>query len=105
MNTATPAPRHGHDFPPQNNWWGGRPRPRPAPWPASGGRVRRSQSRHSRRLPLLLFVLLPTLALHAEIIDRIAASVGNRYLIEDDFDVLDSFTSLMEFMQHGLAAE
>jgi len=34
----------------------------------------------------------------------IAASVGNRYLIEDDFDVLDSFTSLMEFMQHGLAA-
>ena len=35
----------------------------------------------------------------------IAASVGNRYLIEDDFDVLDSFTGLMEFMQHGLAAE
>ena len=34
----------------------------------------------------------------------IAASMGNRYLIEDDFDVLHSFTSLMEFMQHGLAA-
>ena len=34
----------------------------------------------------------------------IAASVGNRYLIEDDFDVLHSFTSLMEFIQYGLAA-
>jgi len=35
----------------------------------------------------------------------IAGAVGNRYLIEDDFDVLNFFTSLMEFMQHGLAAE
>jgi len=34
----------------------------------------------------------------------IAGSVGNRYLIEDDFDVLSFFTSLMDFMQHGLAA-
>ena len=35
----------------------------------------------------------------------IAGAVGNRYLIEDDFDVLNFFTSLMEFIQHGLAAE
>ncbi|MHB8895675.1 MAG: TetR family transcriptional regulator [Candidatus Geothermincolia bacterium] len=33
----------------------------------------------------------------------IAGAVGNRYLTEDDFDVLHFFTSLMDFMQHGLA--
>lgn len=33
----------------------------------------------------------------------IAGSVGNRYLIEEDFDVLVFFTGLMEFLQHGLA--
>jgi AcrR family transcriptional regulator len=32
----------------------------------------------------------------------IAGAVGNRYLIEDDFDVLHFFTNLMDFMQHGL---
>lgn len=32
----------------------------------------------------------------------IAGAVGNRYLTEDDFDVLHFFTSLMDFMQHGL---
>jgi len=35
----------------------------------------------------------------------IAGSVGNRYLIEDDFDVLHFFASLMEFMQYGLSLE
>jgi AcrR family transcriptional regulator len=34
----------------------------------------------------------------------IAGAVGNRYLVEEDFDVLSFFTSLMDFMQHGLAA-
>jgi AcrR family transcriptional regulator/predicted DNA-binding transcriptional regulator AlpA len=33
----------------------------------------------------------------------IAEIVGNLYLIEDDFDVLHFFVSLMDFMQHGLA--
>lgn len=35
----------------------------------------------------------------------IAGAVGNRYLTEDDFDVLHFFTSLMDFMQHGLSQE
>ncbi len=33
----------------------------------------------------------------------IAGAVGNRYLVEEGFDVLEFFTSLMDFMQHGLA--
>jgi AcrR family transcriptional regulator len=33
----------------------------------------------------------------------IATSVGNRYLIEEGFDVLEFLASLMDFMQHGLA--
>jgi AcrR family transcriptional regulator len=33
----------------------------------------------------------------------VAGAVGNRYITEDDFDVLHFFTSLMDFMQHGLA--
>ncbi len=35
----------------------------------------------------------------------IAGAVGNRYLTEDDFDVLHFFTNLMDFMQHGLSVE
>jgi AcrR family transcriptional regulator len=35
----------------------------------------------------------------------IAGAVGNRYMVEDEFDVLSFFTSLMDFMQHGLAAD
>lgn len=35
----------------------------------------------------------------------IAGAVGNRYLTEDDFDVLHFFTNLMDFMQHGLEEE
>jgi AcrR family transcriptional regulator len=35
----------------------------------------------------------------------IAGAVGNRYLTEDDFDVLHFFTSLMDFMQRGLAQQ
>jgi AcrR family transcriptional regulator/predicted DNA-binding transcriptional regulator AlpA len=33
----------------------------------------------------------------------IAEIVGNLYLIEEEFDVLQFFVSLMDFMQHGLA--
>ena len=33
----------------------------------------------------------------------VAEVVGNRYLIEEDFDVLQFFLGLMDFMQHGLA--
>lgn len=33
----------------------------------------------------------------------IAGAVGNRYLVEEGFDVLEFFTSLMDFMEHGLA--
>ncbi len=33
----------------------------------------------------------------------IAEIVGNLYLIDEDFDVLHFFVSLMDFMQHGLA--
>lgn len=35
----------------------------------------------------------------------IAGAVGNRYLTEDDFDVLHFFTNLMDFMQYGLSVE
>lgn len=35
----------------------------------------------------------------------IAQVVGNRYLIEKDFDVLEFFMSLMDFIQHGVAAD
>jgi len=31
--------------------------------------------------------------------------VGNRYLLEEDFDVLQFFVSLMDFMQHGLSSD
>lgn len=34
----------------------------------------------------------------------VAEAVGNRYLFEEDFDVLQFFMNLMDFMQHGLAA-
>jgi AcrR family transcriptional regulator/predicted DNA-binding transcriptional regulator AlpA len=34
----------------------------------------------------------------------IAEIVGNLYLIEEEFDVLQFFVSLMDFMQHGLSA-
>ncbi len=35
----------------------------------------------------------------------IAEVVGNRYVIEEDFDVLAFFVNLMDFLQHGLYAE
>ena len=35
----------------------------------------------------------------------IAEVVGNRYVIEEDFDVLSFFVNLMDFLQHGLYAE
>lgn len=33
----------------------------------------------------------------------IAEVVGNRYLLEEDFDVIEFFVNLMDFMQHGLS--
>lgn len=35
----------------------------------------------------------------------IAGAVGNRYLVEEDFDVPSFFTSLLDFMQFGLATD
>lgn len=35
----------------------------------------------------------------------IAEVVGNRYVVEEDFDVLSFFINLMDFLQHGLYAE
>ena len=35
----------------------------------------------------------------------IAGVVVNRYVIEEDFDVLSFFVNLMDFLQHGLYAE
>lgn len=35
----------------------------------------------------------------------IAEVVGNRYVLEEDFDVLSFFVNLMDFLQHGLYAE
>lgn len=35
----------------------------------------------------------------------IAEIVGNRYLLEEDFDVIEFFMNLMDFMQHGLSPE
>jgi AcrR family transcriptional regulator len=35
----------------------------------------------------------------------IAEVVGNRYVIEEEFDVLSFFVNLMDFLQHGLYAE
>jgi hypothetical protein len=31
--------------------------------------------------------------------------VGNRYVVEEDFDVLSFFVNLMDFLQHGLYAQ
>ncbi len=35
----------------------------------------------------------------------IAEVVANRYVVEEDFDVLSFFVNLMDFLQHGLSAE
>jgi len=35
----------------------------------------------------------------------IAEVVGNRYVVEEDFDVLSFFINLMDFLQHGLYTE
>ena len=35
----------------------------------------------------------------------IAEIVGNRYLMEEDFDVIQFFMNLMDFMQHGLSPD
>ncbi len=35
----------------------------------------------------------------------IAEVVGNRYVVEEDFDVLSFFINLMDFLQHGLSRE
>ncbi len=35
----------------------------------------------------------------------IAEVVGNRYLVEEDFEVLEFFMSLLDFIQHGIAAD
>ena len=35
----------------------------------------------------------------------IAEIVGDRYIVEEDFDVLHFFVNLMDFLQHGLYAE
>ena len=34
----------------------------------------------------------------------IAEVVGNRYVVEEDFDVLSFFVNLMDFLQHGLSS-
>jgi hypothetical protein len=35
----------------------------------------------------------------------IAEVVGNRYVLEEDFDVLSFFINLMDFLQHGFYTE
>jgi len=60
--------------------WGGPPRPQPAPRPAQAGRARPARTIRSA---IILGILL-TLGVRAEVLDRIAVTVGKQVIAESE---------------------